>query len=251
MSAIRLVLVAVAALAAGPVLAQEAAAPPPQTWSFTGPLGRYDRAAARRGWQVYAESCAACHSMNFLHYRDLAGIGLTEAEIATISANVTVPSGFDAQGNVVSKPGTPASGFRAPFPSEAAAREALNGALPPDLSLAVSAFADGPNYIYALLTGYRDPPAGTKLADGMSFNTAFAGHQIAMPPPLNEGQISYADGTPSSVAQNAHDVVTFLAWAANPEMEQRKRLGGAAVLYFLAMAGLTYALKRRIWRRVH
>ena len=127
----------------------------------------------------------------------------------------------------------------------------MNGALPPDLSLIVNTFPNGANYVYAVLTGYGDPPAGTKLADGTSYNKYFPGHQIAMPQPLNDGQITYLDGTASTVAQNAHDVVTFLAWAAHPEMTERKHIGFGVVLYFLGMAGVTYALKRKIWASVH
>jgi ubiquinol-cytochrome c reductase cytochrome c1 subunit len=225
--------------------------PPSQRWSFAGPLGTIDQAAARRGFQVYADACANCHGLKYLHYRDLSGIGFTDDQIKQIAARFEVPSGFDNQGNLVSKPATPASAFRPPFPNDEAARALLNGALPPDLSLITSSFPDGPNYIYALLTGYRDPPADLKLADGMNFNPYFPGHQIAMPPPLNEGDITYTDGTASTVAQNAHDVVTFLAWAAHPDMAQRKRIGFGVVLYFLGMAGVTFVLKRRIWHGVH
>jgi ubiquinol-cytochrome c reductase cytochrome c1 subunit len=226
-------------------------APPSQSWSFAGPLGTVDQAAAQRGFQIYADACSNCHGLKYLHYRDLSGIGFTESQIKEIAARFEVPAGFDNQGNLVTKPATPASSFRPPFPNDEAARAMLNGALPPDLSLIVSSFPNAPNYIYALLTGYRDPPADLKLADGMNYNPYFPGHQIAMPPPLNEGDITYTDGTVSTVAQNAHDVVTFLAWAAHPDMVQRKRIGFGVVLYFLGMAGVTFALKRRIWHGVH
>jgi ubiquinol-cytochrome c reductase cytochrome c1 subunit len=229
---------------------EEAPTPPAQSWRFAGPFGSVDARAARRGFQIYSESCASCHSMDFLHYRDLSGIGFTADEIKAIAAKVNVPAGVDAQGKPVSKPATPASAFLAPFADEDAARAAMNGALPPDLSLAVNAFPDGANYIYALLTGYGEPPAGVKIADGMSYNRYFTGHQIAMPPPLSDGQFKFADGTKSTVMQNAHDVVTFLAWAANPEMSQRKRLGFPVVGYFLAMAGVTYVMQRRLWGKL-
>jgi ubiquinol-cytochrome c reductase cytochrome c1 subunit len=244
----------VASLAFGvPALAEEAAplTPPPQSWSFTGPLGTVDQAAAQRGFQIYAEACANCHGLKYLHYRDLGGIGFTPAQIQAVAAKFAVPTGFDNQGNIVVRSATPASSFRPPFPNDEAAREMLNGALPPDLSLIVSTFPNGPNYIYALLTGYAEPPVGTKLADGMNYNPYFPGHQIAMPPPLNEGDIIYADGTASTVPQNAKDIVTFLAWAAHPEMVQRKHIGFGVVLYFLGMAGVTFVLKRRIWDNVH
>jgi ubiquinol-cytochrome c reductase cytochrome c1 subunit len=222
-----------------PALSQAADAPTPpaQSWSFTGPFGAYDRGAARRGFQIYSETCSNCHAMQFLHYRDLSSIGFSAAEIEAIAAKVNVPDGFDAQGKPITVPATPASQFLSPFADDDAARAAMNGALPPDLSLAVNAFPDGANYIFALLTGYRDAPAGVKMADGMSYDLYFPGHQIAMPPPLGAGQ-------------NARDVVTFLAWAANPEMRQRKHMGFGVVGYFLAMAGVTYVLQRRAWAKV-
>jgi ubiquinol-cytochrome c reductase cytochrome c1 subunit len=161
-----------------------------------------------------------------------------------------VPAGIDNQGAMITKPGTPASTFRAPFVSEDAAREVMNGSLPPDLSLIVKTYPNGPSDLYGLLTGYTDPPAGVTMQDGMSYNKYFPGHQIAMPPPLNEGQFTYKDGTLSTVAQNASDVVTFLAWAADPHMDSRKELGVWVVFYFLVMAGLTYALKQKIWANV-
>jgi ubiquinol-cytochrome c reductase cytochrome c1 subunit len=220
----------------------ETPTPPSHSWSFSGPFGRFDLAAARRGFQVYDERCSNCHSMNLLHYRDLSGIGLSEDQIRKIAASVNVPAGIDDQGKMVFRPATPADQFRTPFLTEDAARAALNGALPPDLSLAAVAYPNGPNYLYALLTGYSEPPAGMTLAEGTSYNKYFPGHQIAMPQVLSDGQ---------TVAQNAHDLVTFLAWAANPEMDQRKRLGFWVVLYFVLMAGVTYLLKRKVWSSVH
>ena len=235
---------------AGNAGAQSEPALPAQDWSFRGPFGQYDLAAARRGYQVYAESCAACHSLQWLHYRDLEGIGLTQDDIKALTAKINLPGAPGADGKPVLIEATPASVFAAPFADDDAARAAMNGALPPDLSLAANALPNGPDYIVALLTGYRDAPAGVKLADGMNYNLYFPGHQIAMPPPLTEGQITYGDGTVSTVAQNASDVAVFLAWSANPEMAQRKHLGFRAVAYFLAMAGVAYAFQRRIWAKV-
>jgi ubiquinol-cytochrome c reductase cytochrome c1 subunit len=236
---------------AAPALAQDAPTPPAQRWSFDGPFGTFDLAAAQRGFQVYSEVCSLCHSMQYLHYRDLAGIGLTDDQIKAIAAAVTVPQGVDDQGQPKEGPATPASQFRSPYPNEQAARAALNGALPPDLSLIVNAREGHADYIYALLSGYADPPPGMQMQDGMNYNKMFAGHQIAMPPPLQDGRVTYADGTPATVEQMAHDVVTFLAWAANPEMVERKQIGWRWVLFFLIMAGLTYAVKRKVWADVH
>ena len=237
--------------ATAPVRAQEAPTPPAQHWSFDGPFGTFDLAAAQRGFQVYSEVCALCHSMQYLHYRDLAGIGLSNDQIKAIAAAVTVPQGVDDQGQPKEGPATPASQFRSPYPNDQAARAALNGALPPDLSLIVNAREGHADYVYAILTGYADPPPGMQMQDGMNYNKMFPGHQIAMPPPLQDGRVTFADGTPATVEQMAHDVVTFLSWAANPEMVERKQIGWRWVLFFLIMTGLTYAVKRKVWADVH
>ncbi len=240
-----------AAALAAPALAQDAPTPPAQRWSFDGPFGTFDLAAAQRGFQVYSEVCAVCHTMNYLHYRDLTGIGLTPDQVKAVAAAVTVPQGVDDQGQPKEGPATPASQFRSPYPNEQAARAALNGALPPDLSLIVNAREGHADYIYAILTGYADPPPGMQMQDGMNYNKYFPGHQIAMPPPLHDGQVTYADGTSASVEQMAHDVVTFLAWAGNPELVERKQIGVRWVLFFVLMTGLTYAVKRKVWADVH
>ncbi len=252
-------LLAVAAVA--PALAQEPT-PPAQQWSFEGPFGSFDIAAAQRGFQVYSEVCSVCHSMDYLHYRDLTGIGLTEDQIKAIAAAVTVPKGLDDQGNVKDGPATPADQFKSPYPlddpslkivrtNEQASRAAHNGALPPDLSLIVNAREGGPDYVYGILTGFSEPPPGMQMQEGMNYNEYFPGHQIAMPQPLHDDQVTYADGTPATINQMAHDVVTFLYWAANPEMVERKQIGWRWVLFFLIMAGLTYAVKRKVWADVH
>jgi ubiquinol-cytochrome c reductase cytochrome c1 subunit len=236
---------------AAPALAQEAPTPPAQKWSFDGPFGAYDLASAQRGFQVYSEVCATCHSLQYLHYRDLAGIGLTDDQIKGIAAAVTVPQGLDDQGNPKDGPATPADQFRSPYPNEKAARAAQNGALPPDLSLIVNAREGHADYLYALLTGFADPPPSMQMQDGMNYNKMFPGHQIAMPPPLPDGRVTYADGTTATVEQMSRDVVTFLSWAANPEMVPRKQIGWRVVLYLLLLTGLTYAVKRKVWANVH
>lgn len=233
-----------------PALAQEEDALPHVQWSWEGPFGTYDLAAAQRGFQVYAEVCSNCHSMKELHYRDLTGLGLTPDQVKAIAAGFTVPLGVDDQGNPKQGPATPASQFRSPFPNEEAARAALNGALPPDLSLIVDAREGGPNYVYGILTGFTDPPAGFKVQNGLYYNKVFPGHQIAMPQPLHDGQVTFADGSGNSIADESHDVVTFLAWAADPDMTQRKQIGWRVVLFLVIMTGLTYAVKRKIWSDV-
>lgn len=242
----------IASPAVGPALAAgDAPTPPAQNWSFDRIFGTFDLAAAQRGFQVYSEVCSACHSMRLLSYRDLAGIGLTNDQIKAIAAAVTVPQGLDDQGAPKEGPGTPASRFKRPFPNDVAARAGNNGALPPDLSLLSNAFLNGPDYIHGVLTGYADPPAGFTLMDGMNYNKYFIGHQIAMPKPLSDGQVTYADGTTASVEQMSRDVVTFLTWAANPEMVERKQMGVRVILFLLLMTCVTYAVKRKIWADVH
>jgi ubiquinol-cytochrome c reductase cytochrome c1 subunit len=236
-----------------PAQAQFTEAPPlpHENWSFSGIFGTYDRASAQRGFQVYREVCSACHSMNQLYYRNLAGIGLSDDQIKAVAASVQVPGGLDDSGNPVERPGTPADHFRAPFPNDKAASAANNGAIPPDQSLLVNAREGGPDYIYALLNGYGDPPPGMTIAPGLYYNKYFPGGQIHMPPPLVDGRVTYTDGTKATVPQMAHDVTTFLTWAANPEMEQRKRIGVKIVLFLVFMTGITYAVKRSIWADVH
>lgn len=233
-----------------PALAQEEEPLVHQHWSWQGPFGTYDLAAAQRGFQVYSEVCSNCHSMTQLHYRDLAGIGLSPEQIKAIAAAVTVPQGVDAQGNPKEGPATPADQFRSPFPNPEAARAALNGALPPDLSVIVNAREGGPDYVFGILTGFVQPPPGFKLQSGLYYNKTFPGHQIAMPQPLHDGQVTFADGSGNSIADEAHDVVTFLAWAANPELVERKQIGWRVVLFLVIMTGLTYAVKRKIWSDV-
>jgi ubiquinol-cytochrome c reductase cytochrome c1 subunit len=235
-----------------PVFAQdEAPTPPKQTWSFDGVFGGLDLAAAQRGFQVYSEVCSNCHSMTLLHYRDLAGIGLTDEQIKAVAAAVTVPLGVDDQGNPKTGPATPASQFRSPFANEQAARAAMNGALPPDLSLIVNAREGHADYVYAILTGFTVAPAAFKMSNGMNYDTYFPGHQIAMPQPLQDGQVTFADGSPNRIENEAHDVVTFLYWAANPEAVQRKQIGVRVVLFLIFMSGITYAVKRKVWADVH
>jgi len=231
--------------------AQELSELPKQSWSFNGPFGAFDLATVQRGFGVYLNVCSNCHSMTLLHYRDLSGIGLSADQIKAVAASVQVPLGLDDQGQPIEGPGTPASQFRSPFPNEKAARAALNGALPPDLSVIFNAREGHGDYIYGLLTGYGDPPAGMTMQPGMSYNKWFPGHQIAMPQPLHDGQVTFADNAPNTIDQEARDVVNFLAWAANPEMVQRKQIGVRVVLFLALMTGLTYAVKRKVWADVH
>jgi ubiquinol-cytochrome c reductase cytochrome c1 subunit len=236
-------------LVAAPAAAQDEVIPH-EHWSFERLFGTFDLSAVQRGYQVYANVCSNCHSLQYLHYRDLSGIGLDADQIKAVAAAITVPSGTDDQGNPKDGPATPASEFKSPFPNDKAARAANNGALPPDLSLIVNAREGGPDYVYGILTGFAQPPAGFKMQDGMNYNVTFPGHQIAMPQPLQDGTVEYTDGTSNKLDQEAHDVVSFLYWAANPEMVERKQIGVRVVLFLVFMTGLTYAVKRKVWSNV-
>jgi len=241
-----------AGLAAAPALAQDDEPPLPNiNWSWNGIFGTVDLAAAQRGFQIYSQVCSNCHSMKQLHYRDLEGIGLSPEQVKAIASTVTVPKGVDDQGNPKQGPATPADQFRSPFPNEEAARSANNGAAPPDLSVIVNAREGNADYVYGILTGFVQPPPGFKVQSGLYYNKYFPGHQIHMPPPLQADTVTYADGTKATLDQEAHDVVTFLEWTANPEMTQRKQIGARVILFLLLMTGLTYAVKRKIWSDVH
>lgn len=224
---------------------------PHVNWSFDGPFGTYDRASAQRGFQVYKEVCSNCHSMKLLYYRDLRGLGLSEDEVKAIAAEVTVPGGTNDQGEPVERPGLPSDHFKSPFANDKAARAANGGALPPDQSLIIKARANGPDYVHALMLGYVDPPEGTKVPEGQYYNEYFPGHFLAMPPPLHDGQVEYSDGTKATVDQMAKDVVQFLTWASEPSMERRKQMGVKVVLFLALLTGLTYSVKRKVWKDVH
>ena len=225
--------------------------PPSRNWSFTGLLGTFDHGALQRGFQVYNEVCAGCHSLRLVAYRNLIDIGFTEDQVKKIAAEMEVQDGPNDEGEMFDRPARASDRFVKPFPNENAARAANNGAFPPDLSLIVKARKDGANYLHALMTGYKDPPADKPLPEGMAYNLYFPGSQIAMPAPLSEDGVEYTDKTKATVAQMASDVTTFLAWAAEPELEARKRLGAKVILFLLVLTGLLYAVKRKIWADVH
>jgi ubiquinol-cytochrome c reductase cytochrome c1 subunit len=242
-----------ASLVAAPAFAQTTAPaePPDQKWSFEGVFGTFDRASAQRGFLVYQQVCSSCHSMKQMYYRNLAGIGIPEDMIKNIAASVQVPGGVNDDGQPFDRPGLPSDHFRSPFPNDKAARAANGGALPPDQSVLEKARENGPNYIYALLTGYGNPPPGMKMGAGMYYNKYFPGNQIGMPQPLTDDRVTYTDGVKPTLDQEAHDVVTFLAFTANPELEQRHAMGVRVVLFLAFLTCLTYGVKRKIWANVH
>jgi len=239
-------------LAALPARAQEETpAPPRQQWSFDGVFGTYDRAELQRGLQVYKEVCSACHPVKHLYFRDLAALGYSDDQIKAFAANYQVTDGPNDNGDMFQRPARPSDPFVGPFANDQAARAANNGALPPDLSLIVKAREYGANYVFAILNGFKDPPPGVTLNPNMYYNEYFPGHQIAMPPPLSNGQVTFADGAPNTVPAMAHDVAAFLTWAAEPTLDERHRMGFKIILFLVVVTGLFYAAKRRIWARVH
>jgi cytochrome c1 len=273
-----------AALAAGPGAAWaagEAVHIDRQPWSFSGLFGKFDDAQLQRGFRVYTEVCQRCHSLKRLYFRNLAepgGPAFAEAAVKSLAADkYQVDDAPDEQGKVGKRPALLTDAFPLPFPNEQAARFANNGALPPDLSLmarargidagtpfyrvpdtvirdVLSGYQEaGADYIYAYLRGYQEPPPNVKMGDFMNYNRVFPGHQTAMSNPFlgGDGLVKYDDDTPATVDNYARDVAAFLAWAADPTLEQRKRLGLLVLGYLLITAVLLYFAKRRIWRDVH
>ena len=218
---------------------------------FERVLGTFDPAARQRGFQVYQNVCSACHALGLLHYRDLAEIGYDAEQVKAFAAATEADDGPNDEGEMFKRPGRAADKLKKPFKNEQAARAANNGALPPDLSLLYKARANGANYIYGVLTGYADAPAGMSMMSGMNYNKFFPGNQIAMPQPLSDGSVNYADGTKATLDQQARDVVTFLAWAAEPNLEARKAMGVKVLLFLLALTALLYAVKRKVWAKLH
>jgi len=246
-----LTLFALVVLAPTLALAAGAAKPPRQVdWAFDGVFGKFDRPAIQRGLQVYREVCAACHGVKRVAFRTLTDVGFSEAEVKSMAAEYTIQDGPNDDGEMFDRPGRPSDRFPAPYPNEQAARAAQNGAYPLDLSLIIKARADGANYVYSLLTGYHDAPEGVSVPEGMYYNPYFVGGLIAMAPPLKDGAVEYQDGTVATADQMAKDVVNFLQWAAEPEMEVRKRMGVRVMLFLLVMTGFFYAAKKRIWSKV-
>ena len=223
---------------------------PKHEWSFNGLTGTFDRGDLQRGFKVYKEVCAGCHSMKLLYYRDLLDIGFSEAEVKVIASEYTVLDGPDEEGEMFERPARPADRFVGPYMNDNEARASNNGAYPPDLSIITKAKKYGEDYIYNLILGYEEPPEGTEVGEGMYFNKWVDGNQIAMPEPIYDGSVDYDDGTDNNAKQLAEDVTTFLKWAAEPELEIRKNLGIKVILFFLVLGTVIYLAKNRLWREV-
>lgn len=229
-----------AGLGSVPLIADDDALHPPSIpWPHKGPFSSFDAAAIRRGYEVYKNVCASCHSLNRVAYRNMVDVAFTKDEVKDIAEDTEVEDGPNDEGEMYTRPGRLSDIFPAPYPNEEAARYANNGALPPDLSLIIKARHGGADYLWSLLTGYRDPPEGIFVREGLHYNPYFAGGQIAMARALYDGAVDYDDGTPATTSQMAKDVCTFLSWAAEPEHDERKQMGmqwiGMLAILFVTM----------------
>ncbi|MGO4666463.1 cytochrome c1 [Bosea sp. 2RAB26] len=252
--------------------------PPQQKWSFSGPVGKFDRAQLQRGFKVVKEVCASCHAMSLIPMRTLSQPGgpeFTPGQVTALAATYQIKDGPNDQGEMFDRPGRPADRFPSPFPNEQAARAANGGAYPPDLSVLAKARTyergfpqfiidifsqyqeQGPDYIAALLAGYKEPPQGfPPLLPGQNYNTYMPGHLIAMPQPLQDGQVEYPKGpdgkspVPETVAQYGKDVAAFMVWMAEPHLEARKRIGMQVMLFLIFFGGLLYYTKKKVWSRM-
>jgi len=222
-------------------------------WSFKGYFGKFDRAALQRGYQVYTEVCASCHSMKYLSYRNLAEKGgpeFSEEQAKAIAANFEVTDGPNEDGDMFERPAKLSDKFVQPYRNVKEATASNGGAYPPDMSVLVKARSGGVDYIYSVLLGYEDPPSGVTLDDGVYYNKYMYGNNIKMPKPLMDGQVQYNDGTEATEQQMAKDVVTFLAWSAEPHLEARHKIGFRAIIYLIIITILVYFSMKKIWSRV-
>ncbi len=229
----------------------EALSPKKVDWLFNGIFGKLDTQGVQRGFKVYKEVCSTCHGLKHVAYRNLVDIGFSIAEVKDIAKEHNFQDGPNEQGEMFERSGTLSDKFYNPFPNEKAARAANGGAYPVDLSLIIKARPNGANYVYSLLLGYMDPPENFKLEQGLYYNPYFADHQIAMPPPLVDNQVSYSDNTNATIEQMARDVVLFLQWTAEPEMVHRKSIGLKVMIFLIVFAAVLYIAKERIWSRLN
>ncbi|MEP7454499.1 cytochrome c1 [Phyllobacterium sp. SB3] len=246
--------------------------PEQMNWTFAGPFGYYDKQQLQRGLKIYKEVCSACHSMNLVPFRSLEELGYNEAQVKAFAAEYEVPDAPNADGEIVNRKAIPADHFPSPFPNVQAAAAANGGAAPPDFSLIAKARSvergfpqflydlapwiqyqeGGPDYIHALLTGYgQTPPEGMQIPEGTHYNPNFiAAKSLAMAQPLQDGQVTYDDGSPATLSQYSQDISAFLMWAAEPHLEERKKTGFRVMIFLILFAGLVYLAKRRIWSDV-
>tara|TARA_B100000586_G_scaffold47151_1_gene30953 strand:- start:3920 stop:4696 length:777 start_codon:yes stop_codon:yes gene_type:complete len=223
-------------------------------WSFKGMTGKFDRSSLQRGYQVYNEICASCHSMDLLSYRNLGEKGGPEFsidQVKAIAASFEVTDGPDSQGEMFTRPGRPSDKFVSPYPNVQASTAANGGAYPPDMSVLVKARKGGADYIYSVLMGYEEAPQDFELEDGVYYNRYMGGNKIKMAKPLLEGSVTYADGTETTESQMAIDVTTFLTWASEPHLEARRQIGLKVIMYLIILTILVYLSMRRLWSRIN
>ena len=248
-------IICIAVLFAGinPVSAAEKTSLLKVDWSFKGIFGKFDRGSLQRGYQVYTEVCASCHSMKYLSYRNLAEKGGPEfsiEQVKAIAASFEVTDGPNSDGEMFERPAKLSDKFVKPYENVKAAQAANGGAYPPDMSVLAKARSGGVDYIYSVLLGYEDPPSGVTLDDGVYYNKYMYGNNIKMAQPLSDGLIEYTDGTIASEEQMAKDVSTFLMWAAEPHLESRHQMGFKAIVYLIILTILVYFSMKRIWSRI-
>jgi ubiquinol-cytochrome c reductase cytochrome c1 subunit len=273
----RTVRFALAIVAAAITLPAQAASYPElkptlERWSFAGPFGKFDPAQLQRGYQVYKEVCASCHSMELVAFRNLGQPGgpqFGEAEVRALAAEYQIVDGPNEDGDMFERPGAATDRLPSPFPNKEASAAANGGAPPPDLSLMAKArgvgqgvhwtFLDfftqyqegGVDYLHSLLTGYQDPPEGVEVPEGTYYNPYFvSGISLKMPPPLADDQVTYTDGSPQTVDQYSRDVSAFMMWAAEPHLSERKRMGFMVMIFLFVFAGLMYLTKKKVWANV-
>lgn len=227
--------------------AEDGLHPTEYPWNHKGLLDTFDHASIRRGFHVYREVCAACHSLDRIAWRNLVGSSHTADQVRALAEEIEYEDGPNEKGENFQRPGKLSDYMPAPYPNEEAARAGNGGALPPDLSLIIKARHGGADYVFSLLTGYIDPPAGVEVREGLNYNPYFPGGAIGMARVLFDGVVEYDDGTPATTSQMAKDVTTFLSWAAEPEHDERKKMGLKAVIILGSLFGLSLWLKRFKW----
>ena len=224
-----------------------------QDWTLQSFFGKFDRASLQRGYQVYTEVCASCHSMKYLSYRNLyekGGPEFSEDQAKAIAASFEVTDGPNSDGEMFTRPGKLSDKFVMPYANDEEAKLSNGGAYPPDMSVLLKARAGGADYIYSVLLGYEDPPEGMKLDDGVYYNKYMYGNKIKMPQQLYEDLVTYSDGTPATPEQMAKDVTTFMAWTAEPKLEERHKFGFRAIIYLIILTILVYFSMKKIWSRI-